>query len=96
MGLPAIHTFGTLFSHLIEEDGNAPTYSCRHRMPPSAPRALPGQSKEAGEEWGDVISMLEWAPAENSLLVGEHISEAQLTKQEKCFAEINLLRLNSP
>jgi len=30
-------------------------------MPPPAPGAHPGQSKEAGEEWGDVVSFLEWA-----------------------------------
>lgn len=63
---------------------------------PPAPRAIPGQSKEAGEEWGDVVSVLEWASTENSILVDKYISEARLTKQEKCFTETNLLPLNSP
>lgn len=81
--------------HLSHKDGKALTFPCGHQIPPPAPGAFPGRGRR-WEEWGDMLSFLEWAGTGKSLLADEYISEAQLSKQRKCFTETNAMSLNPP
>lgn len=80
---------------LISQRWQSTHISLQASDPSSSPWSPPWQSK-GWDEWGDVLSFLEWAGTGKSLLADEYISEAQLSKQRKCFTETNAMSLNPP